>query len=404
MAVFPEARNSIIMAGELKSALAAHTNLTAYDASSKTKVLVDVLTEQTLLTRQEAISAFRSIQADTATGAALIKIGEAMGVPVLLETFANVIAEESNFAFYVDSGTFGNLNGGNPFVIPAGTRVWTDPNENETGSTIGYKLVSDVTCEANSSVVYCSAKAENSGPGSNIGGGVIRNHGATSYSGLKIINFYPVLNGRDRETDTQYRYRIITAYQQFISSNDTKTHLTSLRIPGVLDTRIVPGYYGLGTVGVVVLSVDYMSSTSLIAAVQSELNNLAAPGAKFYAVPAACTYVDMEMELTTTKVLSATEQTDIGLKIKTYISEYFRTITLGGTLYLNDLVSYIRKQIGSSVVFKRHADRTNIFSKIYLRRGYSTSVYSEREELIQTSYGLADDEYIDLGTLGINFL
>lgn len=64
-----------------------------------------------------------------AAGANLDLLGQIYGVIRLAATDASADAGDNSFQFYVQSGTFGAINNGQPIVIPSGTLIYTaDPH------------------------------------------------------------------------------------------------------------------------------------------------------------------------------------------------------------------------------------------------------------------------------------
>jgi uncharacterized phage protein gp47/JayE len=243
MAFLPERKNSLTLAKEFRQKLSQRTGLTDFDADSKIENLISIFVDEIVNSRNEVLGAFQSMQISTATGNQLDSIGQDLGLPRFAETAAFSLKREQNVAFYVNSGTFGDLNSGSDIVVPAGTEIYSEENQNDFGKRIVYKTTSSLTLSASAVIGFADARAVASGSGSNIGSGTLLNHNLTSYPGLKVVNFFSILNGRNEESDKNYRFRLSKRYDMLASSNDSKLHLESLKVPGVLDTRIINGYY-----------------------------------------------------------------------------------------------------------------------------------------------------------------
>lgn len=401
MAVALEQKNLLNYLQAFQERVKRRTNINLFDKDSKTQALIDIFSDQLLTDRKDTVTAFNAIQLSQASGDNLDKISP---IKRLEETFATVSSNELSLAFYVTEGTFGDINGGGSFVVPKGTTVTSDANQNDLGTKITYQLIEDVTCFAGSALVYCSARSVASGPASNVGANTLRNHSFTSYTaktGLQVINFYSILNGRRREADDQYRFRSSQYYATIATNNSLKAQLIALSIPGVLNTKVIAGHYGIGTIGLVVLGTEFQSSTALVSTVQAALTAAALPGVKVSAIPAVNALVDIEVTLRTTRTLSSSEQTRVKNLLRKVSVNYLRSQGLGGTVSLSDLAKLWSKATGGLVLFQTGA--TEIFDHVYIRRGYVTSIASERETMSSNFYSLQLDEFADLGQLTLSF-
>ncbi len=93
-----------------------------------------------------------------ATGANLDFLCQIYGVTRLPATDASSDASDNNFQFYVQSGTFGAINNGQPIVVPSGTLIYTsDPN----GSVMA--TAGDTTLNPGDSVQSVSVQSQSTG-------------------------------------------------------------------------------------------------------------------------------------------------------------------------------------------------------------------------------------------------
>lgn len=401
MALAPEKKSQLEYLKAFQNKVRQRTNLNLFDADSKVQALIDAFSDQLYQARQESLTLYSARQLSQATGDALDQLGLQKGVPRLNELFAEVLNTEQNLAFYVESGTFGDLNTGSDFTLPVGTIVRTEPNQNDLGKQISYKLTQALTCNAAENITYASIQAVASGRESNVGASTIISHDYTAISGyqnLKVINFYSILNGRDKESDTQYRYRISQYYGTLATTNQTKAQLSALTIPGVLDTRIIEGYYGIGTVGVVVLGPEQETTQNILRAVQNRLDSISSTGVRAYAVPASRVVFDLTLKLNPNRTLTDTELINLKSLITRLSRTYFNSKNLGATINLDELAIHIKKNTAGALSIREQTRK--IFTKTYIRRSLSTIRHSEREILEATSYILEPDEY---ATVVINF-
>jgi uncharacterized phage protein gp47/JayE len=391
MAIVPSTKNFLQLLRGMRAEIADTTSINTFDRDSKTRALMDVFTQEQIDLRTQAQEVFYANQVSSAKGQDLDRIGESHGVPRQEVTFAGTVAGSQNVAFYVDTGTFGTINSGLDILIPAGTSVFSAPNNNELGETIKFTTTENVTLLSTSSLAYVAVTAVNSGPDYNVGSGTLRNHNFLSYSDsinntLKIINFFPILNGRSRERDSQYRFRISQQMVRIKQVNDTAIRLNSIDVPGVINTKIISGYYGVGTVGVIVLGADNESNSELVNAVQSRLDRLRGPGLRIIASPSVETLIDLELEIKSVRDVVAQERRTSEEQIKKIILTYLRSAGIGGTVSLQD------------------GGRTKLFKNVYLRKGFSNGSMSERERLIVDTFALDEDSYADLGNITFSWM
>jgi uncharacterized phage protein gp47/JayE len=402
MAFLPERKNSLTLAKEFRQKLSQRTGLTDFDADSKIENLISIFVDEIVNSRNEVLGAFQSMQISTATGNQLDSIGLDLGLPRFGETAAFSLKREQNVAFYVSSGTFGDLNSGSDIVVSAGTEIYSEENENDFGKRIVYKTTSSLTLSASATIGFADVRAVASGSGSNIGSGTLLNHSVSGYTGLKVVNFFSILNGRNEESDKNYRFRLSKRYDMLASSNDSKLHLESLKVPGVLDTRIVNGYYGIGTAAVIVLGPENLSNTNTLAAVQTKLNQLQGPGCSYTAAPATAVYLDLELEVKSSTPMSAGERRQFEMNIKTGIRNFLRSLGIGPSFSIRDLSAEVINYAGNAKFVS--TKQNNVFNVIYLRKGLSSASPTEREIFKSNALTLEQDEYADIGTVTVRYL
>jgi len=407
MAITPERKNAAVVARDMRTRVQASTGLTSMSSDSKTRVLLDLTAEQVIESRSRMLEALYSRQISTASGVHLDAIGVDLGVARLPEVRCQALDSERSFGFYVASGIMGDINGGLSFPIAAGTTVWSNPNQNEFGSRIEYRVVNTVTVQPGDTLVYVTVEAVAVGSGSRVGSGVLVNHNVSnivSPSQLLCTNFYPVINGRNIETHEAYRFRLSANYDRLISSNEGKIRLESIRVPGVIDVRVLSGYYGVGTVAVAVLGADYTSSPRLIEGVQAKLNATKGPSSIAQAIPATAVYLDVDLQVEVGRPVSVVEQRQIEVIIRRAIFGYLRSLAIGSSVSLSIMARAIRDAGLTNIRFRNTGTDVSFFKRIYIRRGSSPATADDRETLISNNYSLGDIEYPDLGELTISIV
>lgn len=407
MAVVPERKNSLVLARDFRDEITRRTGITDFDADSKTEAFVSVFIDQVLAARNESISAFYANQISTAKGDQLDQIGQDLGLPRLSETFALIERRDQNVAFYVSGGTFGDINGGTPITIPSGTEIYSAQNSNDLGSRVVFKTVGEHILQSGVALAYVTVRAVASGTGANVGGGMLNQHSFVNYvdtTGLSVVNFFAVLNGRPQENDRNYKYRLSRRYDTLASSNNSKLHLDALRVPGVLDTRIINGYYGVGTAAVVVLGPENQSTTTSVRGVQRRLASIQGPSSTFVAIPAVSISFDIEMEVRPSRSLTAVDKRQYELEVRRALRNYLRSQGIAGSIALKGAAAEISAYTQSSVRLGSTGKSEDVFDTVYIRKGSANSSSTERELLENNYYALDVDEFADLGTLSIRYV
>lgn len=404
MPVLPS-KNPIELLKNFRDELGTKTGINNFVRASKARAHLDATIEEFLNLREDVARVERGRDPLFATGKDLDILGERIGLPRLKATFASSDSSSQNFAWYVSSGTFGTINSGNPITIPAGEIIYSEPNQNELGVQIKYVLSEAVTLAASASIKYFSVKAVVLGAGSNVGRKVIRTHSFTNYTGsssagLKVINFYPVLNGANDETDETYRYRILNFYTSLLQVNEQKIKLLGLEVPGVLNVRVEPAYYGIGTAGALVLGAENQSNSDLVNNVQSKIQQWQMPGSRIVATAATEVSFDFYVKVRPHKTLTTNEVAKLKSELNKIFVNYFKTIGLGGSIDLNNLLKFIQKNIQQFAVVNLK-DREQTLRKVFVRKGYSSGATDERSKVISSIYSLDTNEFAKLGTLEI---
>ncbi len=408
MAIIPSQKNPLLILKGFRDTISQRTNITNFDRDSKIRSVIDVVTEEALSYREEVLASFYANQLSNATGKALVAIGDGMGLPKREAEFASSDSTEQNMAFYVDSGTFGDINGAANIPLPAGTVVFSRPSENELGARIEFLTVNQVTLLAASDVGFVAVKARIIGSGHNVGASVIRGHGFTSYvdsanATLKVINFYPILTGRNREGDTSYRFRLASLYTSLLGLNETRYKLEALEVPGVVETRVLPGFYGIGTSGVITLGAENQTTSNIIRGVQAKLTANLAPGLSAIATTAVQTTFDFELKIDVVKTLSTSAQLNIRNQIKTEMRNYLRRVGIGGIVEFDTLADTILKKVRRVTSLDSSAS-DDVFDKVYVTKGYANGVIDDRRKIIGNTYTLLPFGFASLGTLTATFV
>lgn len=390
MAILPSQKSSLKLLKQFKTEYESRTGINNFAKGSFARTAIDILSEEILQQREDMNNVFFADQISNAVDEDLDRIGEKLGLRRRDERFASVDSVDACLVFYVESGTFGDINGASNIAVASGKTVSTDDGK------IVY-ILTGATLIAGDAVAYVSARAKATGAGHNVDQQVLNTHNVTEYtdsasSSLKVTNLYSILNGRDRESPTSYRFRLSQWYLRGLQINQSKILLSSLEIPGVVNITTIPGYFGIGTAGVIVRGAENETNQRLLNAVQAQLDALKGPGDRYIATAATKVYFDFDLKIQTTDL----DTTAIKNQISTIMNNYFRRLSLGDTVNLTNLL----KEINTSVSKMFSIDLENsLFSKVYIRKGYSSFTTDERQTLLVDIYTLRLDEFAALGSL-----
>lgn len=356
------------------------TGITQTNPGGKARGFSDIVGDQ--LGRLEARSYTNIGQSllPYATGDNLDFLGEVYGVARLGATTAAANVSDYNFQFYVLQGNFGQINGGQSIVVPAGAAIST---ASQSGAV--YTLDTPVTLPAASSVVPFSATSASDGSAGNAPAGVFRNTNFRGYvdfrnGSLLVTNNYGITAGRDAEDDDSYRYRINTKLQSKGGASESDLQLAILSVPGIQN---VVFKRQAGTYIAYIYSVNQVVSSGLLTACQAQLNSTTA--FPLVGVATAPDLVGISLQTSLKFVGGATpsqQQTAIAAAV-TAASNYINNLSLTATLVINEIASEIlnadpnildigqpNKPLSSIYIWRDRADKTR-YSR-YLVSDYAT--------------------------------
>lgn len=265
-------------------------------------------------------------------------LGEIYGIPRLGAVTASSNIADFNFSFYVLQGTFGQINNGQPIVVPAGTTISTnDPNG------VVYTLDSAVTLPAASSSVSFSATSSQDGSAGNIPSGVLTNHNYRGYAdfrfgSLLVTNNFGITEGRDAEDDDDYRYRINIELQSKGGAAEADLRLAILTVPGIQDVVFARQ---AGTYIAYIYGVSQVASPALLQACQTQLNNVTAFPLVGTAVAPDLVGISLSTTLTFIAGATSAEQQNAIAAASSAAANYINNLATGATFVINEVASQI---------------------------------------------------------------
>lgn len=277
-----------------------------------------------------------------ATGTFIDLIGELMGVPRLGSATSHTSASAQVLKFYVDTGTFGDLNGGSAITIPAGTLISTTAN---SGGVV-YKMTTGVTLNISGTEKFIAVEALSPGENSNVGTGSLKFHNFTNYldssnNTLRVINISGIFNGANTETDVNYKYRISKSALASEAANQTAVLLAALSVPGVANVILQNRYSGIGTYKVLIKSITPSVSLALLDNVQATIESVSSLGLRPLADRPNETGMAFTIAITYQNGTSEEEKTSIESQIRTSVSDYVNGLDIGEEFIVNEMIERV---------------------------------------------------------------
>lgn len=180
-----------------------------------------------------------------ATGIYLDIHGEQYGIRRREALPAVVFAADKNLRIKATRGTLRDRLGG---VIPAGTTVSTSDGK------IEYEI-GETNVPAGVSELYLTALSNNSGPAGNVNPNELTTL-SINVDGVEVTNLDAINTGVGRETDRQYRARLLSSVQGNNSASEGAMVSAALSVPGVTNATMVPEAFGINHPALVISGPD----------------------------------------------------------------------------------------------------------------------------------------------------
>lgn len=351
--------------------LASNTNITRLSAGGIARSLVESMNRR-LANAYDTfdLNLARSF-VSSAPGQYLELIGTLLAVERESPAAAAVNADTEVIKFYVASGTFGTINNNNDFTLSRGTIISSEVQN----SGIRYRLTEDVPLLSTASLAWASAEAVIPGEESNIGTGSLQYHDFVSYTDylnetLLVTNVHPIANGKNFESDDNYRYRIVNRVLEAEAANETAIRLAVLSTPGVADVIILRRYRGIGTFGVIIKTSLPTVSQSVLDAVTANVEQTMALGDVAYVRKPFETGLAIELTIHYSQRLPDEALDLIEESLRTEITSNINSLDIGEAFYVNKLISElfaISDNIANFGVAGKPIDKVYIYKESQLR-------------------------------------
>lgn len=371
--------------------LSLNTNLSRLSAGGKARAILSTTSKRFGEAYQIFDINLAKAYLSTATGKFLDLFGDLFALPRLQSETAKVNATLKCAKFYVETGTFGDINNNNDISITMGEIISTRYNN----SGILYKLSESVNLLASANSQFVSIEAVNPGISSNVGNNALTFHTFVDYADqlnktLKVTNVFAVVNGQNLEDDENYRYRLSQRVLEAEAANETAIRLAVLSTPGVADVTLIKYYRGIGTYGVIIKSTLPVVSDTLIDEATLKINVVQGLGNLAFPRKPKETGVSFKLIVYHNVVLTDDEIELIDSQMIDQITNYVNNLDLGNTLYLNRMIAELYT-ISATITAIGELDRP--IEEAYIYKWSSLEDNKIRQKLI-ADYAAAIDERI----------
>jgi uncharacterized phage protein gp47/JayE len=420
MPFFPRSKDDMVANG--LRVLRDYSNINRLSPGAKARLILDSFTDEHYGQHELFDENMAQAFIRWADEQFLDYFGDMLNIPRLQATTATALIEDQNFVFYVDGGTFGDLNNGLDFVIPSGTTITTPdfPIEKPTYATddyrprqniITYDLVDSVTCSSNRSFVFANIRARIEGVASDIPRNVLSKHNFTSYTlgssnRLKCSNRYAIANGSNRETDQAYRYRLMNSFKARERANKIAIRLAALSVPGVADVIEVNCEQGPGTFSLYVKSLTPTTSPGLIRRVTDVVNEVCSYGVRSFVLAPNILGLELVIAVQSKSTATASDKANAYAAIRQNIENNLNNIDIGEEVNLEDLASLVT--LSHPSIQGIGITKAGSFEEVYLYRTSSDNAGVKKVLFTDTKITPLYNEKIVLETgtkyRGIKFL
>lgn len=388
-----------------RESIQSNTGITNWNSDSVIKSLVDPLASELSRINSNITTVLDSIDLKTAKGESLDVIGQKFGCPRLRANRGGCESTDNNFGFYIKNGTFGSVNNNQDIVVPKGTTI--SVGRNVTSSKV-YLLPRDIVLKAGDTRYFVELTSSSIGSASNVAANTLNTHNFSNYSAyssglLLCTNRMPITNGRNQESDADYRVRIFNQYSSYSRISLEALNLKQLSIPGITRQRLVKNYFGFGTSALFVFGGNREVPQASVDFLQSKINTSMGFCADVIVVPGIRVYLDLDITVWVEKDLTLESKDQLNQEIRRVISNGLVMNQGSSNINLQPMVSSLPSQIPKIASVTRASDRSKFIDAAYVRKNYGggSTVASERLKLTSSSYSLKENEFFSVGLINV---
>lgn len=386
----------------MKTNIENRTGINNWNSDSIIRSIVEPIGAELARVNSDMQSVLSSMSLREATGLDLDQLGATRGVDRLNSTRARTEKEDNNFYFYVTSGNFGSLNNGNPINIPSGTKITA---AGSAENILVYRTVGNVILNPGDVISYCSVECVSIGALGNCAGRTLTKHSIMDSTILKCSNRVPISNGRDEESDENFRYRILNKYASRYQITQEALSLKGIELEGVFGQKFAKNWFGFGRSAIFLFGGNKEINSSTVRNYQRMLNSELGVYGDIIAMPGIRVSLDLDLTVWINKDVTSDTEIDYRNKIYAAASNYVISQLDESRINLLGLINYIVENVKEIEGISNKTDRSKIINAAYIRRNYGGGLSngSERLKLVNTEYNLKANEFASLGSINISF-
>lgn len=298
------------------------------------------------------------------------------GIQPRLPKRAFATAFDKAVRLFVRVGTFGDLTGGSPLVLPPGSfqiygvsrQVFNDSERSEF--PLSYELVDTVTLQPADSEAWISVVASGAGSSYDVGVGALSSHDYP-LEGLEVENVLPILNSENGDTPESLRYAITrSAYGRNPSAEDRILYALQ-RISAISDLRIRRGFSHPASIDIYIDTISFLIPDSLVQEASQAIQSLVESPEKVFVSKAPRVGLSLQADVEFKIGTSESRKDEILLGLENLCFASLSRMKLGQPMSLEDLRRDLL--IGYAEVANLHDMRAWIHRDSFA----GTRVYSE---------------------------
>ena len=329
------------LVAEAISNSASRSAISATQPGSKARAIVEAMATLVGTLSSDISAQTSSLLLPQLSGQSLDLFAETFGIYRRAEEKARIEATDLVFKYYVDGGTFGDLNGGQPIVVPPGTIV--RPTDLSTG--VYFIQRDQVILGATDNFQYFAADQSGSDGATSYPIGTFSTHDFggyvdASYGSLLVTNDRGIA-GRAAESDANLRFRVKNAMISSAGANETAVRMAALGIVGVSDVRVMTGTGASGSFDVVVFGTTPTVSEALVGKVQQAVDDVLALGVTARVLPSRLLGVSLRGRVTFRQGLDAGTKTAELLAARKAVLSYITALSQGSIISVRSLADAV---------------------------------------------------------------
>ena len=174
-------------------------------------------------------------------------------------------------------------------------------------------------------------------------------------------------------------------------------------MPGITEVRVIPSYYGIGSVGVVIFGNGRESSDKLESFFERRLYEFIGPGQNIKVSSGIKIYLDFNIRVYVEKGISTQERKALISNIKNNIFNLIKIKENNRNISFLEISNIVKKFILDSRILGFGLGETNnVFEKIFIRKSDRYGLFPEaKEELIGEELNIEKDERLGFGLVNI---